>query len=153
MLAPRVSAESEYQKIMGNVKIDDPLSLEERCLDFQYRNRKLESDLRMLKKQAGSKGKSGQNDDIKKLSKQILSAEQDDEETKQQRAKSEREMEEKLRAQMLDRQKIKSEFEEISKRKKDLQSANSQELDDLSYRVNLLDTEHNELCRHNISMS
>lgn len=103
VLAPRVSAESAYQKIMGNVQIDDPLSLEERCLDFQYRNRKLESELKILKKQAGPKGKNGQTEEIKKLSKQIISAEQNDEETKQLRAKSERDMEEKLRAQMLDR--------------------------------------------------
>lgn len=103
VLEPRVAAETDYQKIMGNVRIDDPLTLEERCLDLQYRNRKLEIDLRAVKKQAKAKGKEDKNDEIKKLSKQIRSAELDDEDRKQELAKSEREMEEKIRAQMQDR--------------------------------------------------
>jgi len=34
ILAPKIAAQTDYQKLMGNVNIPDPLSLEERCLDL-----------------------------------------------------------------------------------------------------------------------
>ena len=56
-----------------------------------------------MKRSSGPKGKSGLNEEIKKVSKEILSAEKLDEETREQRAKTERDMEEKLRTKKLDR--------------------------------------------------
>ena len=49
VLAPRVSQQADYIKMMGGVNIQDPLVLEERCLDLQYRNRRLESELKVLR--------------------------------------------------------------------------------------------------------
>lgn len=44
-------------------------------------------------------------------------------------------MEEKLRAKMLDRQKVKKQFDEITKKKKDLQSEMSSELEKVTFKV------------------
>ena len=52
--------------LKDELKIGDPLSVEERCLDLQYRNRKLENDLKILKKQAGPKGKNTKKDEAAK---------------------------------------------------------------------------------------
>lgn len=68
MLAPRVSAEADYQKIMGNVKINDPLVLEERSLDLQYRNRRLESELKVLRQSGGKQTQHGMKAEFKRLS-------------------------------------------------------------------------------------
>jgi hypothetical protein len=39
--------------IMGAININDPLVLEEKILDLQYRNRHLESELKVLRSQNG----------------------------------------------------------------------------------------------------
>ena len=64
---------------MGGVNITDPLVLEERILDLQYRNRHLERELKFLRAQ--STDQSRQQKKIKELSKNILKLEAEDKET------------------------------------------------------------------------
>lgn len=63
---------------MGNVNISDPLVIEERNLDLQYRNRHLEKELHILRQQ--SKGANSIKAKQQALKKQILAAEAQDQE-------------------------------------------------------------------------
>ena len=49
ILEPRVNAQTHYMEIMGAVNITDPLVLQERALDLQYRSRRLEQELKVLR--------------------------------------------------------------------------------------------------------
>ena len=71
ILTPRVAAAGDLYKLMGGVNISDPLVLEERILDLKYRNKHLESELKILRKQTGAVSKK----DLQKMSKNILKAE------------------------------------------------------------------------------
>ena len=51
ILNPKVNAASEYMAIMGDIKINDPLVLEERALDLAYRSKRLEQELKVLRAQ------------------------------------------------------------------------------------------------------
>lgn len=51
MLDPRFAAQNKYYEIMGELDIDDPLTLEERILDLQFRKRHLEKEVVLMRKQ------------------------------------------------------------------------------------------------------
>ena len=53
ILVPKVKAQTDMYAIMGAININDPLVLEEKILDLQYRNRYLESELKVLRSQNG----------------------------------------------------------------------------------------------------
>lgn len=81
ILAPKVKQQTDLYAIMGGVNIADPLVLEERILDLQYRNRHLDKELRFLRAQ--SDASHAQKKKIKDISKKILVLEAEDEETKE----------------------------------------------------------------------
>jgi len=67
----------QYRTIMGDIDVQDPLSLEERCLDLEYRNRKLGQELKVLRQHAPSLKKKEQSllsqaQDVKRMAKKIL---------------------------------------------------------------------------------
>ena len=70
---------------MGGVNITDPLVLEERILDLQYRNRHLDKELRFLRAQ--STDQTRQQKKIKELSKNILKLEAEDKEALEKKKK------------------------------------------------------------------
>jgi hypothetical protein len=60
---------------MGGLPSNDPLALEERCLDLQFKNRKLKKDTEFLKAQ---RKKADAKQDAKAMSKEILRMEAED---------------------------------------------------------------------------
>jgi len=63
ILTTKVEAQTNIYNVMGDVNITDPLELEERILDLQYRSRHLEGELKFLRQQ------NGPNPDAKKKAK------------------------------------------------------------------------------------
>jgi hypothetical protein len=49
ILTTKVEAQTNIYNVMGDVNITDPLELEERILDLQYRSRHLEGELKFLR--------------------------------------------------------------------------------------------------------
>lgn len=72
ILVPKVKAQTDMYAIMGSINISDPLVLEEKILDLQYRNRHLEQELKMLRTQSG---KSAMKQQFKDISKKIIKLE------------------------------------------------------------------------------
>lgn len=50
ILAPRISAQKEYVNIMKNIDINDPLDLEEKILDIQFNKRRLENEVKIMRR-------------------------------------------------------------------------------------------------------
>jgi hypothetical protein len=91
-------------KVLGGINIQDPLVLEERILDLQYRNRMLEKELKVLRQQPG--GKSDTKKEIKKITKQILAAEADDLENTMKSKLKEDELDKKMRSDLMSKDKV-----------------------------------------------
>ena len=91
-------------EIMGTVNISDPLVLQERTLDLQYRSRHLEQELKILRQnnKEANKLKAKQ----KELSKRILDAEKDDADAVEKQKKAEKELEEQMRQELLQKDQI-----------------------------------------------
>lgn len=66
---------------MGGINITDPLVLEERILDMQYRNRHLEKELRVMRSQ--NEASVAQKKKMKEMSNKIIKLEEVDEKAKQ----------------------------------------------------------------------
>ena len=67
ILEPRVAEQSGFMKLIGNVNVKDPLELEERILDLQFRNRRLEGELKVLRQQHKNNNKNAKKEEIKKM--------------------------------------------------------------------------------------
>jgi hypothetical protein len=50
VLEPKISAHRQFIDLMENIAIDDPLDLEERILDIQFKKRRLDNELRQMRK-------------------------------------------------------------------------------------------------------
>lgn len=87
ILSPKLTAQNDYMAVLGGINIQDPLVLEERILDLQYRNRRLDSELKVLRQQPG--GKHDKKKEYKKLAKQIVEAEAADAEKLEESKKKE----------------------------------------------------------------
>lgn len=74
ILTPQVEQQTELYKLMGGLNISDPLVLEERILDLQYRNRRIEKDLKVMRAQ--NEASIAQKKKMKEMSKKILELEQ-----------------------------------------------------------------------------
>ena len=46
----KFDAQREYINAMGNIDINDPLDLEERILDLQFKKRRLDNEVRLMRK-------------------------------------------------------------------------------------------------------
>ena len=91
-------------KVMGGVNISDPLVIEERILDLQYRNRRLEQELKVLRQQPG--GKQDKKKELKKMAEQLLAAEADDLEKTAKAKQVEKELEDKMRSDLMAKDKV-----------------------------------------------
>lgn len=93
ILTPKVTAGMEYLKIMGDIKVDDPLVLQERSLDLMYRNKRIEDELKVLRAQNTNKSQLDVEAAIKKTSKEILHAEKNQRGSKESVQQKEQEIE------------------------------------------------------------
>jgi hypothetical protein len=50
ILTNPLKAQSEYFKIMNDIDIDDPLDLEERVLDLTFKKRRLEAEVKLMRR-------------------------------------------------------------------------------------------------------
>jgi hypothetical protein len=50
ILTPKIDAQKEFIRAMGKVDINDPLDLEERILDLQFKKRRLDNEVRIMRK-------------------------------------------------------------------------------------------------------
>jgi len=50
ILTPKISAQKEYVSIMKNIDINDPLELEEKILDIQFNKRRLDNEVKVLRR-------------------------------------------------------------------------------------------------------
>lgn len=74
IIEPQVKAQSDFYKIMGGVRIHDPLVLEERILDLKYRNRHLEQELKVLRSSSGGDSKKA----LKQMAQKLLQKEKEE---------------------------------------------------------------------------
>jgi hypothetical protein len=74
IIEPQVKAQSDFYKIMGGVRIHDPLVLEERILDLKYRNRHLEQELKVLRTSSGGDSKKA----LKQMAQKLLQKEKEE---------------------------------------------------------------------------
>ena len=72
LLAPKISAEAEFQGIMGDFEFKNPLELEERILDLMYRNRRIATELRMLKNRPDHNKMEKAKQELKNMKKNII---------------------------------------------------------------------------------
>jgi len=50
ILTPKISAQKEYVSIMKNLAINDPLELEEKILDIQFNKRRLDNEVKVMRR-------------------------------------------------------------------------------------------------------
>lgn len=50
ILDPRLTAQSKFTDLMGEIDISDPLDLEERILDLQFKKRRLDNEVRVMRR-------------------------------------------------------------------------------------------------------
>ena len=128
ILAPKIATQTDYVKLMGNVNIPDPLSLEERVLDLQFRNRRLENEVRDLRHQAATK-KQAQKD-MKKMAERILQLEEADEKKLRERKAKETELDAKMRRELLARAQVKHDLERLEKETQQLERQQREQADE-----------------------
>lgn len=51
ILDPRLDAQGKFTDLMGDIDINDPLDLEERILDLQFKKRRLDNEVRVMRRQ------------------------------------------------------------------------------------------------------
>lgn len=96
-LEGKIIEAKEFAQLMGGIDVEDPIALQERILDFQFRNRKMESELKVLRKGRLVQ----QKQELKNLSKDIVKAEAEDANKQSSKeAERDREMDEKRRADL-----------------------------------------------------
>jgi len=49
-LTPKISAQKEYVSVMKNIDINDPLELEEKILDIQFNKRRLDNEVKVMRR-------------------------------------------------------------------------------------------------------
>ena len=149
ILEPQVNAQTGYMAIMGNVNISDPLVLEERNLDLQYRNRHLEKELHVLRSQSG--GADSLKAKQKALKKQILAAEAQDQEKIDKAKAEEAALEQEMRAELLQKDQIQQEFQALTREKEQSELEYSMRLDEIHKNLNMLDKKHFDMSQYNIA--
>lgn len=50
ILDPRLDAQGKFTDLMGDIDINDPLDLEERILDLQFKKRRLDNEVRVMRR-------------------------------------------------------------------------------------------------------
>lgn len=65
-----------YAKLLGNVNIADPLSLEERIIDMQFQNKWLQGELSVLRKEKAAREKAQK--ELKEMTQTVLELEEED---------------------------------------------------------------------------
>jgi hypothetical protein len=138
--------------LMQGVNITDPLELEEKILDLQYRNRHLEKELRVLKQQ-GNQSLANKKK-IKELSKKILSLEGEDEAAKEQeRQKREQlNLESELQKAILAKDRVQQDYHRLLREKDQCTEEYSMRLEQIQQELKILEKKHDDVRQYILSM-
>ena len=135
-------------EIMGAVNITDPLVLQERALDLQYRARHLETELKVLRQ--GSREANKMKQKQKDLSKKILDAEKDDTDAQEKAKEAEKALEESMRADIMQKDATQQKHYAYQREKEQLETEFSMRLEQIQENMNMLDKKHFDLTQFNI---
>lgn len=151
ILTPQVEQQTEMYKLMGGVNITDPLVLEERVLDLQYRNRHLEKELKVMRAQNSDDG-GAKKKKIKEISKKILQLEQEDELARQRKKEAEKNVESDLQKAFLAKDKVQQDLVKLEREKGQCTAEYAMRLEQIQQNLRMLEKKHDDVRQYILEM-